>query len=183
MSETEEGFSFFTAIVGFHLADKVALASGGHNGAMDIWGFKTGAFVIADGITNVIHHNPGEEAGLLILGDEIKLSASAPENTGVDAKHGNDAVIFCWTSGEDFGFGWSEIIGKKLLDFGRVGDFVEEESAVGLNHERHHSGGFGGIFDKFLLKPDGKLSEFGLHIVGFADHHGINKLFHTFGVL
>lgn len=107
-----------------------------------IWRFEATFFVVADGVADVIHHHPREEAGFGVFGDEVVFGAGAPEDAGVNAKHGDDAVVFffVFAIGKDGGWGWDEAVWHKLLDFGRVRDFVKEESAVWFDDERHLAG-------------------------------------------
>lgn len=153
---------------------------------LTIWGFEAAFFVVADGVAEVVHHNPREEAGFGVLGDEVIFGTGAPENASVNAEHGDDAVVFffAWVFivGEDGGFSRDETVWHKFLDFGRIGDFVKEESAVWFDNERHLTGLFGGGFDDFALETDGEFFKFGLKIVGFADHHRVDEFFNAFRI-
>ena len=149
-----------------------------------IWRLEATFFVVADGVAGVVHHHPREKAGFGVLGDEVIFGTGAPENASVDAEHGDDAVVFfeVFTVGEDGGFGRDETFWHKFLDFGGVRDFVEEESAVGFDDERHLTGLFGGGFDDFALEAYGELFQLGLEVVGFADHHRVDEFFNAFRV-
>lgn len=182
MEEVGGAFDVFFTVGGSHIANKITFAGGGHNGGGDVGRFETRFFVVTDGVADVVHHDPAHEVGAGVFGDEVVFGAGAPENAGVDAEHGDDAVAFLGVVFKDGGFGGNEFLGEEFLDFFWVFDFVEEEGAVGLDDEGHFGGLFGGGFDNFLLQANREFFESGLHEVGFADHHGVDEPFDAFGV-
>lgn len=166
-----------------HFANEVAFASGGHDGLVTVWGFEAVRFVVADGVAEIVHHNPASEAGGGVFGDEIVFGAGTPEDAGMDAEHRDDAVVFFLVLvGKDGGLNGDKAIGHEFLDFGGIGDFVKEESTVGFDDERHLTSLFGGFLDDCALEADGELTEFSLEIVGLADHHGVDEALNAFGI-
>ena len=147
-----------------------------------VWGFEAVRFVVADGVADVVHHNPTSETGGGVFSDEIVFGAGTPEDASVDAEHGDDAVVFFFALvGEDGRFDGDEAVGHEFLDFGGIGDFVKEESTVGFDDERHLAGLFSGFLDDCARETDGEFFKFGLKIVGFADHHRVDEALNAFG--
>ena len=141
-------------------------------------------FIVADCVAEIVHHNPREETGFFIFSDKIIFDASAPENTGMNTKHGDNAVVFGWASGvKNLRFRRDEAVWHEFLDFCGVWDLIKEECTIRFDYKRHFGGGFRGISDKLLLEPNWELGKFGLHIMRLADHHRIDELLDAFGIL